>query len=169
MTEKNADTFDLDAWISGAQRTERSATVYQKAGLIAELDILEEQIRNAEREESVDGPSMGGGAGKLRAEYAKLAAEFKASALTVRMKALTLDEKKAIEKEHPEDTGAHVLAASMVEPKITAEQIGKLEDAIGNAQMGLIIRAYNRACQDEPTVSADFLPKSSGQESSDES
>lgn len=169
MTELNAETFDLDAWISGAERTVRSAIVYQKANLIAELDVLAERIANAEREEAVDGPSMGGGSGKLRAEYARLADEFKKSALTVRMKALTFDEKKEIEKAHKTDAGLYALSASMVEPKCTPEQIEKLEAAIGNAQMGLIIRAYNRACDDAPTVSADFLPKSSGQESSDES
>lgn len=169
MTELNADSFDLDAWISGAERTVRSATVYQKAHLIGEMDVLAERIANVEREEAVDGPSMGGGSGKLRAEYARLADEFKESALVVRMKALTLDEKKAIEKANKKDPGAHILSASMVEPKCSPEQIVKLEDAIGNAQMKLIIRAYNRACDDEPAVSADFLPKSSGQESSDES
>jgi hypothetical protein len=167
MSDISPETFDLDAWIEGAERTIRSATVYQKAGLIGDLDVLAAKIENAEREEAVDGPGMGGGAGKLRAEYAKLAGEFKASALTVRMKALTLDEKKAIEKEHKEDTGAHILAASMVEPRVTAEQIRKIENAIGNAQMALIIRAYNQACDDTPAVSADFLPKSSGQESSE--
>ena len=168
MTDLNPETFDLDAWIDGAERTVRAVTVYQKAGLIADLDALAARIENAEREEAVDGPGMGGGSGRLRAEYAKLAEQFKASALTVRMKALTVDEKADIEKAHKDDTGAHILAASMVEPAITAEQILKLEKAIGNAQFRLIIQAYNRACEDEPTVSADFLPKSSGQGSSDE-
>lgn len=167
MSDLNAETFDLDAWIAGAERTIRSATVYQKAGLIGELDILAAKIENAEREEAVDGPGMGGGSGKLRAQYARLADEFEASALVVKMKALTLDEKKAIEDEHKEDVGSHILSASMVEPKVTPEQIMKLESAIGNSQFGLIIRAFNRACDDAPAVSADFLPKSSGQESSE--
>jgi hypothetical protein len=167
MSDLNPETFDLDAWIEGADRTVRSATVYQKAGLIGDLDLLATQIETAEAEEAIDGPGMGGGSGKLRAKYAKLAAEFKASALVIRMKALTVDEKKAIEEEHKEDTGAHILAASMVEPRVTAAQIRKLEKAIGNAQMALIIQAYNRACDDVPAVSADFLPKSSGRDASE--
>ena len=168
MTDVTPETFDLDAWIDGAERTVRSATVYRRAGLIGDLDILAAKIENAEREEAIDGAGMGGGSGKLRAEYAKLADEFAKSALTVRMKALTLDEKKAIEKDHKKDTGAHILSASMVEPACSPEQVLKLEQAIGNAQFRLIIQAYNRACDDEPTVSADFLPKSSGRGDSDE-
>lgn len=169
MSELNPETFDLDAWIEGAERTVRSATVYQKAGLIGDLDLLATRIENAEREEAVDGPGMGGGAGKLRAQYARLAEEFKASALVVRMKALTTDERKAIQDAHPdENVGSYVLAASMVEPRVTPEQIVKLEKALGNAQFTLIIQAFNRACEDTPSVSADFLPKSSGQDDSEE-
>lgn len=168
MSELDPETFDLDAWIEGAERTVRSATVYQKAGLIGDLDLLATKIENAEREEAIDGPGMGGGSGKLRAQYARLAEEFKASALVVRMKALTTDEKKAIAEENKDgNVGAHILAESMVEPRVTAEQVVKLEKALGNAQFALVVQAFNRACEDTPSVSADFLPKSSGQDDSE--
>ena len=67
--------FDVDAWLDGAERPERSVTVYQKSALIADLDALEARILAADEDvEEVDGPSAGGSSsGRLRAEYAKLA------------------------------------------------------------------------------------------------
>ena len=170
MSDLNPETFDLDAWLADAERPERSVTVYQKAGLIADLDSLAERIQNAD-EDDVDGPSMGGGAGKLRAEYAKLAKQFHDSALTVKVQSLTRDEQKQIEKANPDldpaELGYHILSAALVHPKATPAQAKKLNKAIGDAQFGRIITAYHQANNETPEVSADFLPKSSGQESTE--
>ena len=170
MSELNPETFDLDAWIEGADRPQHSVTVYQKAGLIADLDALAERIKNADDDE-VDGPAMGGGVGKLRAEYANLAQQFHDSALTVRVQSLTKDEQAEIEKANPDlnntELGYHVIAAALVSPKATAEQTRKINKVIGDAQFGQIIKAYHRANQEAPVVSADFLPKSSGQDASE--
>lgn len=162
MTEVTPQDFDFDAWLDGADRPERSVTVYQKAGLIADLDALAEQITNAD-EEDVDGPSMGGGAGALRAKYAKLAAEFHASALTVRVHSLTKEEQGEIGKANPGreagDLGFEVLAAALTFPKATPVQLKKLEKKLGGAQFAKIVTAFNQACYEVPEVSADFLPK----------
>lgn len=156
--------FDLDAWLDGADRPERSVTVYQRAGLIADLDRLAEQIRNADEDE-VDGPSMGGGAGKLRAEYAKVAAQFHESALTVRVRSVSQDEQAEIRKANPKmserELGQLVLSEAFVSPKATPEQVGKLERILGDAQFSLILGAWQQACRAVPAVSADFLPKRS--------
>lgn len=171
MTDLSPETFDLDAWLADAERPERSVTVYQKAGLIADLDALAERIKNADEEADVDGPSMGGGVGKLRAEYAKLAKQFHDSALTVKVQSVTRDEQKQIEKANPgldsAELGYHIISAALVSPKATPAQTKKLNTVLGDAQFGLIINAYHLANNDAPAVSADFLPKSSGQESSD--
>jgi len=154
--------FDFDAWLDDAERPARSVTVYQKAGLIADLDRLAEQIGN-EDEEEVDGPSMGGGS--LRAQYAKLAKQFHDSALTIRVQSLTKDEQKEIQKAHPAldagDLGCEILAAAITEPKATAAQVKKLARVIGDAQTARIMSAYTQACSEVPEVSADFLPKRS--------
>jgi len=156
--------FDFDAWLEGAERPERAVTVYQKAGLIADLDRLEAEIRNADDDE-VDGPSMGGGVGKLHAEYAKLAKQFHDSALTIRIKGHDEDEKREIAKANPDlgpgELGYIILADALVSPKVTPEQLKRLAKKIGEAQFNQIPAAYHQASTEIPVVSADFLPKPS--------
>jgi len=156
--------FDLDAWLDDADRPERSVTVYQKAGLIADLDRIAEQITNADEDE-VDGPSMGGGVGKLRAEYAKLAKQFHGSALTVRVRSVSQEEQRELREKNPDlgdaALGKLVLSEALVSPKATPEQVGKLERVLGDAQFSLIVGAWQQACRAVPAVSADFLPRRS--------
>jgi hypothetical protein len=163
MTE-TPQTFDIDAWLEDAERPARSVTVYQKAGLIANLDELAEQISNAEDEE-VDGPSMGGG--NLRAKYADLAQKFHDSALTVRVQSLTNQEQAELLEGHDDDSmadrGAIVLASAIVHPKMTAAQVRRLNSVLGDAQFSRILDAWNQVCRNAPAVSADFLPKRSTQ------
>lgn len=158
--------FDVDAWLADAERPARSVTVYQRAGLIADLDALAERIENAEGEE-VDGPSMGGGAGALRAKYADLARKFHDSALTIRVQSLTNQEQaellKDVEGGSLDDRGAVVLAEAIVSPKMTAAQVLRLNKVIGDAQFSRVLDAWNSACREAPEVSADFLPKRSTQ------
>lgn len=157
--------FDFDKWLDDAERPERSVTVYQKANLIADLDALAEKISNADEAEDVDGPSMGGGVGRLRAEYAKLAQQFHDSALTIRVQGLNEEEQIDLRKANPDmdasDLGRVVLAEAITSPKASPAQVRKLEKAIGDAQFGRILGAYYQACKDIPVVSADFLPKRS--------
>ncbi|MCT9624283.1 hypothetical protein HWD94_03985 [Pseudarthrobacter equi] len=155
-------TFNIDAWLDNAERPSRSVTVYQKPGLIAELDILEEQIVNAEAEE-VDGPAAGGGTGKLRAKYQELAKQFHDSALTVRVQSLTDREQIELLEGHHDDNssvrGAIVMAEAITEPKMTPEQVQRFNTLIGEAQFSRVVTAWNNACKVAPAVSADFLLK----------
>lgn len=154
--------FDLDAWIDGAERPARSVTVYQRAGLIAELDALAERIENAEDEE-VDGPSMGGG--NLRAKYAELAQKFHDSALVIKLEGRDDAEKQELAKANPGLTGTQlgyvVIADAIQSPKFTAAQLEKLAGKIGELQFDRIIAQFHKACTELPSVSADFLPKPS--------
>jgi hypothetical protein len=154
--------FDIDAWLEDAERPARSVTVYQKAGLIADLDALAERIEYEEAEE-VDGPSAGGAS--LRGQYAKLAQKFHDSALTVRVQSLTNQEQAELLEGHDDDSmadrGAIVIAAAIVQPKVTPAQVKKLNSVLGDAQFSRITEAWNLACRNAPEVSADFLPKRS--------
>lgn len=163
--------FDFDAWLDDAERPERAVTVYQRAGLIADLDRLGEQINNADETEDVDGPSMAGGVGKLRAEYQKIAQQFHDSALTIRVSGHSDEEKREFAVTHKGDTGLVyiVLADAITAPKVTAEQVKRLEKKLGPAQFGLILTAYHQASTEIPVVSADFLPKPSTQDDGGES
>ncbi len=157
--------FDFDKWLEDAERPERSVTVYQKSGLIADLDALAEKIANADETEDVDGPSMAGGTGSLRDEYAKLARQFHDSALTIRVRGLNEEEQIDLREANPDldasDLGRVVMAEAITSPKVTPAQVRKLEKAIGDAQFARIVGAYYQACKEIPTVSADFLPKPS--------
>lgn len=152
--------FDIDAWIEDAERPARSVTVYQKAGLIADLDALEAQIQNEDAEE-VDGPSMGGG--NLRAKYSDLAKKFHDSALTIRIEGRDKNEraKAAAGEAEPSLRGAAVIADAITSPKFTPQQVEKLAEKIGEAQFDSIVATFKAAYSEIPAVSADFLPKRS--------
>ena len=157
--------FDVDAWIDGAERPARSVTVYQKAGLIAELDALAEQITNAEEAEDVDGPSMAGGPASLRAKYQKLAQQFHSSALVIKIEGRDDSEKMHIAKANAGVTGTQLgyitIADAITSPKFTPAQLEKFASAIGEPQFNQIIARFHEASNDMPAVSADFLPKAS--------
>ena len=162
MTETPQD-FDLDAWLDDAERPQRSVTVYQKAGLIADLDALEARILAADDDEDVDGPSMGGGVGKLRTEYAKLAKQFHDSALTIRVQGHDDEEKREIATANKGDENIAyiVLADAIQSPKATPEQLKRLAKKVGEVQFSQILTAYHQASTEIPAVSADFLPRRS--------
>ena len=162
MTETPQD-FDFDAWLEDAERLAHSVTVYQKAGLIADLDRLAERINNADETEDVDGPSMAGGVGKLRAEYQKLAKKFHDSALTIKVQGHDEAEKRkiAVANNGDEDLVYIVLADAIQSPKATPAQVKRLAEKVGEVQFGQILTAYHQASTEIPAVSADFLPKPS--------
>jgi hypothetical protein len=164
MSEITPQDFDFDKWLDDAERPERAVTVYQKSGLIAELDRLEAAIGNADADE-VDGPSMGGGVGKLHAEYAKVAKQFHDSALTVQVGGRSDDEKRELAAANletaPADMGYLILADAISSPKVSLAQLKRLEKKIGPAQFGLILSAFKSSSEELPSVSADFLPKPS--------
>jgi len=164
--------FDVDAWISGAERPVRSVTIYQRAGLIADLDALEEKILNADLDggsESVDERRLGelSESDKLRAEYARLAQQFHDSALTIRIEGRDESEREkvvlAVPGLTPKQRGAVALADAIVSPKFTPEQLEKLAARIGEVQFSRVVTRYHEACEAMPSVSADFLPKPSTQ------
>lgn len=162
------EDFDLDAWLTDAKRPERSVTVYKRADLLAELDDLERRIDELnsipEEDQSLaDSPSA------LEAEYLAKAQAFHDSGLLIRVKGLTSDEITAIgeeskaAKDTAEQAGRRLVAAALVSPKLTFDQLKKLSDAIGSAQMQLIVGAYQLATMKAPEVTVPFSRKSSGQ------
>lgn len=172
MSEITPADFDFDAWLADAERPMHSVTVYQKASIVADLDALAERIEAAElvpdEERSLGDVSPA----KLRAEYAALAEKFHDSALTVRVQGLTRDEQKELREANKdassEELGRIIFSEAIISPKVTPEQVGKFNKAIGDAQFGRIARAYNQASAEFPNVSADFLPKPSSQDDTQE-
>lgn len=162
--------FDIDAWLEDAERPARSVTVYQKAGLIADLDALQERIENAETDEAADlnherGLGEQSESQRLTAEYAKLAKRFHDSALTIRIEGRSDAEKRELLAAHKDLTGTQagyvVIADAIQSPKFTPAQLEKLANKLGDLQFDRIIARFHEACTELPTVSADFLPKPS--------
>lgn len=167
----NPAAFDLDAWIEGASRPERTVTLYRDGHLLAELDDLEARIKTAkavpadERGITDDSPQA------LQEQWDGVAERFAASALQVRVRAITNAEyaeahkagrKAAGGKDDPEMIGLHVVAAAVVSPPMTVEQVSRLRDRIGEAQIGLLaVAADELRRKGLPKVSAPFSRASS--------
>jgi hypothetical protein len=162
--------FDIDAWLEDAERPARSVTVYQKAGLIADLDALQERIENAETDEAADinherGLGEQSESQRLTAEYAKVAKQFHDSALVIKLEGRSDAEKRDLLAAHKDLTGTQagyvVIADAIQSPKFTPAQLEKLANKLGELQFDRIIARFHEACTELPTVSADFLPKPS--------
>ena len=162
--------FDIDAWLEDAERPARSVTVYQKAGLIADLDALQERIENAETDEAADlnherGLGEQSESQRLTGEYAKLAKRFHDSALVIKIEGRTDVEKVELTKASAgldqTHMGYSVLADAIQSPRFTPAQIEKLASRIGEVQFMQIVGMFHKACTELPTVSADFLPNAS--------
>jgi hypothetical protein len=162
------EDFDFDAWLSDAKRPERSVTVYKRADLLGDLDVLERRIEEAKSVPEED-QSLVDSTDVLEQEYTKLAQQFHDSGITIRVKGLTQDEIDAISKKAKDDkrTDAEIgrlqIEAALVSPKLTFDQLGNLSKAIGDAQMSKIVSAYQLATLQQPEVTVPFSRRSSGQ------
>jgi hypothetical protein len=200
--------FNLDNWLDGIHRTERSVTLYARADLLADIDELEAQLRTAAQIPEED-RSMGddGGAkiqSKIDALYTTLDAskqifrvsflddqELDAIATAVKSELKGEADKAAAEARQEgrekcrrleitnvndintlartmanaaadaviaREVNVRTIAAAVVSPKLTVDQVRKLYTKIGDAQIGLISAAYSRATNEAPQVT---VPKSS--------
>lgn len=84
-----ADAFDLDAWITSAKLPEKSATVYGRGDLEAELTDLETQLEKAANEPNDDRMGAPSAVAAVSAQIKALRAEMTASALTFRFRGLS--------------------------------------------------------------------------------
>lgn len=170
MSELDPKTFDVDAWLTGAKLPEHSVEVYRRGDLLAVADDLVRRIGQAELDEGLDRSLEDAVASaSLRDEYEAVMAEFKASALTVRVRAVkesemaVLDAKVERGEIRKEDRALHEISIASVEPKLTVEQVQRMRETIGPAQVQKIYSAVFRATGEQPQVSPAFLPKRSGQ------
>jgi hypothetical protein len=169
--ELDPKTFDVDAWLTGAKLPEHSVVVYQRADLLAKADDLQRRITAAEQDDAAE-YSLGDrtSAGALRAEYEKVAEEYAASALTIRVRALTeaedadLNARVKAGELTDEDRARHQIAIATIEPKLSVEQVRRMQEVLGPRQVLNIWQAVLRATNEMPEVSPHFLPKRSGQD-----
>lgn len=168
--DTTAQDFDLDSWVKGVKRPERSVTVYQRPDIIAELDELERRIKVSRRESQDEEGSLGSKRAlrNLEDDYERLAQEFSDSALTIRLRFVGADEKKQIltkaKNGDTADFAGRMWAAAIVSPKVTPKQALALLSSLDEVQFGAIEEKFKAMNENMPSVSADFLPKSSGRE-----
>jgi hypothetical protein len=204
MTTKE---FSLDNWLDGIQRTERSVTLYARPDLLADIDELEAQQRQAgeiSEEDRAAGESTGG---KLQEKIDALYIALDASKQVFRVSFLDDEEQNAIEsavkvelKDEADKAAAaarreakdkckrleitqandintiarnmanaaadkvierevsiRTIAAAVVSPRLSVEQVRKLYTKVGDAQIALLSQAYTRASNEAPQVT---VPKS---------
>lgn len=209
MTETpGTDDFNLDNWLDGIQRTERSVTLYGRPDLLADIDELEAQLRTAAEVPDEDRSMGESSGGKLQEKIDALYVALDASKRVFRVSFLDDEEQNAIQEEVKKDLKAEAdkaaaaarqeakekcrrmeittandvntiartmanaaadkvierevsirtIAAAVVSPKLTVEQVRKLYTKVGDAQISLLSMAYTRASNEAPQVT---VPKSS--------
>lgn len=107
MTEltnpETAPEIDIDAWLDGAKRTERTVTVYGRADLFADIDLLEAEQRTLASIPEGD-RAMGGEDGSaLQGQIDALIVQMDGSKLVLRVRALIDEETEAIRKDAEKD------------------------------------------------------------------
>lgn len=146
-----AATFDLDAWIDQAARPRREVTIYSRWDLLEEYDRLVAQLPT----ESLGDANMAGesladdGDEDIRAQIDEVLAQLEASGHTFTIQALNQTEIKEIteaapttivdlgdgktrEKTDPIAAGEAMLAAAILAPPTTAEQLRRLRMRLGD-------------------------------------
>lgn len=208
MTETpGTDDFNLDNWLDGIQRTERSVTLYARPDLLADIDELEAQQRQSAEIPEEDRSMSDSGGAKIQSKIDALYLAVDASKLVFRVSFLDDQEQEAISdavktdlkdeadkaaaaarKEAREkcrrleitttndintiartmantaadavierEVNIRTIAAAVVSPKLSVEQVRKLYTKIGDAQIKLLSMAYTRASNEAPQVT---VPKS---------
>lgn len=93
---ETTDSFDLDAWLDGASRTERSVIVYGRADLLADIDDLEREQGNIALIPEGDRAMSGNDGNDLQSKIDALIVQMDASKMVIRVRSLTDDETEAI-------------------------------------------------------------------------
>lgn len=209
MSDAPNETIDLDDWLDGAHRAERSVTLYARADLLADIDQLEAKLRQVAEVPEEDRSYADADEGaEIRAQINALYVSLDQSKLIVRVTSLEDTQYEAIVEQVKKDlkteadkaaadarqearercrrleitaandinafvrpaanaaaeaviereTSIRTIAAAVVSPKMSVEQVRKLYSRIGDAQVALLSQAYTRASNEAPQVT---VPKSS--------
>ena len=146
-------TFDVEAWLSGATRVTKYVDVYGKPGLQADIDELDSRLRREtdEQEQSA-----------LAERIESLRAEMEASRIGFRFQAITEARASDLREQRDEDgdddlAGAYrCLAAQCLNPALTAEQMRRLCDALGEGYFSQTVLAAANAAQQGLGVTVPF-------------
>lgn len=144
MTEQSADEFDFEAFIKGARLPHDDVTFYL-ADHRDEITALEKQLDDLD--DGLDDKRLN--SRKATTEKKALAEKIRdlrdameASKRTVKLRALTPDEYKAVNEDDDQDL-CDQLAVQSVSPKLTVDQWRKLGALMGSGQFIRIANVAN--------------------------
>ena len=173
------ETFNVDEWIAGVRPTRRSVRIFARGDLIAAMEVIADRIREADDDADVD---------DLIDRFEALKAEFQ-SGLTVTVEKRSSDWERKFRKDFIRDAKLsvkmrrddsndmdgpadergrvvlHQLAAQIVSPTFTYEQLTALEDA-NEGELAKLLRALNEVnrtvAEAQDVMTADFSRRRSG-------
>lgn len=167
--ELDSRTFDLDAWIDGVvTRPTEVVRLYGKGHLNERLKELEREIALARNVPAEERGITDATPDSLQEQWDEVAAELVASALPLKVQALTSDEIEAAKKEGQRAKASeveqqlYVIAAASVEPKVTAAQLIRLRQRGGDANLTEALLVVMRLSNNTVRPTAPFSRKPSG-------
>ena len=200
---ENTAPLDLDAWLDGAHRTARSVTLYARADLLADIDVLEAKLRQVkdvpEEDRSYadtdEATQIQSDIDKLYVQMASSAMEFRVTSLEDTEYNAIVDQVKKDLKDEADKAAAaaraearekcrrleitaandinafvrpaanaaadavierevsiRTIAAAVLSPKLTVDQVRRLYSQLGDSQVALLSQAYTRAAIEAPQV-----------------
>lgn len=180
------DQLDLDGWIDGTCGLTHIARIYQRGDLLARIDQLEQEHKDAKRI-----PPEQRGVGDrtpdaILDEWEAAAAELARSALIVHVQDRTEERRRAIQKrlekdglkpdDNPDDDTTillHKLADAIVRIELPngavkelpdgfpVNKLREIKDRLGDSGLYDALTAYRRVTLEAPTVTAPLSQRSS--------
>lgn len=176
--------FEFSEWFGDEDVPEASLDVFLATGMVGEIQALQRRIEEGDRVRDVEA-SLADDQSDDEEALAALLQEFADSRVTVYIKGLTHNERRAIRKAHDashqpdEDFPERCLASSIVALKkangtredvsMSLSAVQKLHKKVGDGQFAQLFQTYQQATSGIPHVDADFLLKRSGQANTQES
>ena len=172
------EDFDIDGFMSGMRSTVRSATIYQRGDLLAEIEDTERRLQLVEADDAAEyalEDATGGSAEALNARLDDLYQQLLDSGVTFKVEGRSVDWLTGVEKEvkrsaathgmSEDDKSAavtrHQLARSIVSPEgVTVAHLERLDEVSG-AQYRKLVSTFFSACSQAPTVTSPTSPSSS--------
>lgn len=166
-TQRDVDSFDLDAWITGAKLPERSVTVFGRPDLMGEYESLEAELTRLRSVETDDQPTddrltTRSPEGQIADRMHELRQEMQRSSLVFRFRSLAPGELEEVLEEAgkgsaPEEKTYRCLARQCVAPAgVTWQQMRDLNKRIGEGYFSATILTTAAAAREANAVTLPF-------------
>jgi len=185
-TASVSDNFDLDAWIDGTCGMTRTAKIYQRGDLFAQMDQLERELAVAKKIPKEDRGVEDRAPEQVQAELDQITEQIGRSAITVHIQDRTDERRRQIReglkknglkpetKEEDNDTLLlHVLADAIIRVEgadgkskelpdgFPVEKLRALRDRLGDSALIEVWQTFHKVTSEAPNVAAPLSRPSS--------